>query len=133
MEIRQLVNFVHSTMPAYNRERLVIGYPARSTDTKMLQHDLLMVDTSTVAETVWAIQQYLVIRNSNRPTCKTVGEGTESSQLTQLTSMLTAQSEMSTAQSEVLLKLSRVLRYHQPQEPTARLLAGLGWQLRCQW
>lgn len=83
IEIERLVGVAHPYVPAEHRHQLVVNvwcavwiaklYRLR----KAIQCHLLAVDTSTVAGTVLAIEEYLTVGGSNCAVCKAVGEGVE--------------------------------------------------------
>lgn len=61
---------------------------------KALQRHLLTANTSTVASTVLAIEEYLVVCSSEWSSCKTAGEGSNSPQMGRIVHVLTPQSEV---------------------------------------
>lgn len=88
---------------------MVTEYLIGNLHDKPIECHLLTANTSTAAKTVWAIEDCLVIRGSNCPTCKAVGENGERGQLAKLTAALTTQTDTLSTQSEMLSTQSRVL------------------------
>lgn len=93
VEIGRLVGLAHPYKTTGNRDCLVMDYLMRN---RAIHRHLLTANASTATGTVRAIKEYLVVGSSNLPTCKVVGEETESIQLAQLVATLTTQLEVIT-------------------------------------
>lgn len=109
IEVTRLVGLAHTYVQVSKCGEFVVEYLVGSLENKALQCHLLSVDTSTAAKTVRAVEDYLAIRDSDRHTCKTVGESGELAQLVKLMEVLNAWTETISAQSEMLSAQSGVL------------------------
>lgn len=78
---------------------LVVEYLIYSLDNRTLRCYLRTADTPTATKAVRAIDDYLTVGSSDRPTCKTKGGEGQSGHLAKLAEALTTQTRTLTTQS----------------------------------
>lgn len=108
-KVGRLVGLAHPYVPASERSDLIVEDLIDSLDNRTFRCHLLTADTSTVAKVAQAIDDYLTVRSSDRPTCMAIREEGEPGQLAKLAEVLIIQAGTLTTQSERLSAQAGVL------------------------
>lgn len=78
-----LVGLAYPYLPSVERDTLAIDYIIRGMNSTALQKHFFKAGTSMVGSTVLAIEEYLPVGDTERPSCKATGEEVSSQQMEQ--------------------------------------------------